>query len=333
MKLMYGENEREAFIALAAGHRLQPRAVDTRSGAARPGRRAGLHQQLHRHRRATTTAKRRAPISNGHSATTCCASASTTRTTPPTTTSYYPGPGALLLRRLRRPTPARPSRTAAWCPPGYNAYVRARRNEIAGKFETDRTPPTTSRTTGRSRRTSCSTPACASKLRQQGRRRQQLHQDGRHDRAAPRLLVGHEGRRHAPSCSATSAATSCRWPTSSTSSRPAASSTSAPTTASTAGTYRDRNGVDVRGADPRAADRRGRRLAGRRHRRRPALAKSTRHGSGLPGRSDPRLPADDQRQVVVGRQRHLPPAAQRHRRHGDHRHRPQCGGETATSAA
>ena len=32
----------------------------------------------------------------------------------------------------------------------------------------------------------------------------QLHQDGRHDRAAPRLLVGHEGRRHAPSCSATS---------------------------------------------------------------------------------------------------------------------------------
>ena len=84
-------------------------------------------------------------------------------------------------------------------------------------------------------------------------------------------------------------------------------------------TYYAFNGWDYRRAAAGTADRRGRQFAGRRHGWRPAFGGRPRHGPGVPGRGHPRLPADARRKMVVGRFRYLPAPAQRDRRHGNQR--------------
>ena len=87
--------------------------------------------------------------------------------------------------------------------------------------------------------------------------------------------------------------------------------------------------------DPGRAVRPGRQFTGRRHGRRPARQRRPGHGSGLPGRVDPRLPVDDRRQVVMGRPRHLSQAEQRDRRHANpvHGHRLRRAARTGRASS
>ena len=279
MKALYGENERSSSPQ-------QPRTTSTATASstiAAVGGRQGLHVDTRRARRATTRAKPRAWTSSGRSATTCCASAWTASPTPPSHEQFYPGPDRLRYDVFATTPGATIERRAR--PAGVTAYVRTRAERSRGSFETLNIGVLPRGQLVDHRQLRAQPRRAHRGLRQQERRRRQLHQDRRHDRAALRLLLGHEGRgphqavrqrrpllpagreRHQHQAGR-------RLPRRAQLLRVQRLRDLRPTTASTCQR-------PILGA---AARRRGQ-LAGRRHGGRPAQRGRRGHGSGLPGRS------------------------------------------------
>ena len=127
---------------------------------------------------------------------TCCVSASTVKSTRPNLTSAIPGRAHLLQRLPRLAGSTIPNPPGGVVPPGYSGYVRARRNEISGNFETDNSAWYIEDNWSVTDNLILEPRPAPGGVRQQGRGRTELHQDGRHDRAALWILVGHERRRH-----------------------------------------------------------------------------------------------------------------------------------------
>ena len=189
MKALYGENEREFSRLSAERHRLQPHPRHAR----RPSTRRGLHLSPNVVKRDDNREAARLDFewALGDHQLRFGLDREMQHLEPRPVLSRR-GPAAL---RSRGTPPGATLANGGAVPAGVTAYVRSAA-ERGGRQVRDaehgllpRGQLVRSPTTGAQRR------RARRGLRQQELRRRQLHQDRRHDRAAVRLLLGHEGRR------------------------------------------------------------------------------------------------------------------------------------------